>query len=301
LNALATALPWQPGDNVVCCPDFDHPNATFTWLNLQNLGVELRTVPLLESGALDLPGIKNAMNRQTRLVTLASVNFLTGIRAELGEIGAHCRRNGVFFLVDGAQSTGVLEVDVHVNFIDGWCTAANKGLLGTYGVGLTYCSEEWALRLKPIYLSRFGVDAGELPESEMGPADYRLYPGARRFEVGNANWTGLIALAASMRQLQQYSAADIEHQAVGLALRLANGIRETGFNVPITTRTELQSHIVTVYVGADGERRIEDLDRNLRAESIVFSRRLGAIRFGIHAYNNTADIDTVISIAANTR
>jgi selenocysteine lyase/cysteine desulfurase len=137
----------------------------------------------------------------------------------------------------------------------------------------------------------------------MGPADYKLYPGARRFEVGNANWTGLMAVAASMRQLQQYSAADIQHHTLALALRLATGIREAGFTVPGSKRSrgDLQSHIVSFYAGADGERRIEDLDRNLRAEHIVFSRRLGAIRFGMHAYNNNADIDAVVRIATNTR
>jgi cysteine desulfurase / selenocysteine lyase len=301
LNAIATALPWKRGDNLVYCPDFDHPNATFAWLNFQNLGVELRPVPLLACGALDVSGIRRAMDGKTRLVTLSSVNFLTGMRAELGEIGACCRRNGVFFLVDGAQSTGVLDVDVYADCIDGWCASANKGLLGTYGVGLTYCSEEWASRLKPMYLSRFGVDAGELPESEMGPADYKLYSGARRFEVGNANWTGLIAVATSMRQLQQYSAADTQQQALSLALRLAAGIREAGFAVPSSTRSELRSHIVTIYEGPDGGRRLEDLDQNLRAERVVFSRRLGAIRFGLHAYNNMADIDFVVRIATNTR
>ena len=303
LNAIATALPWERGDNLVFCPDFDHPNATFAWLNFERLGVELRPVPLLASGELDVPGIKQAVDGKTRLVTLASVNFLTGVRAELGDVGAHCRRNGVFFLVDGAQSTGVLDVDVHANHIDGWCASANKGLLGTYGVGFTYCSEEWASRLKPVYLSRFGVDAGDMPETEMGPADYKLYPGARRFEVGNANWTGLMAVAASMRQLQQYSATDIQSHTLALALRLATGVREAGFTVPGSnlSRTDLQSHIVSFYAGADGERRLEALDQNLRAERIVFSRRLGAIRFGMHAYNNTADIDAVVRIATNTR
>ncbi len=301
LNAIATSLPWECGDNLVYCPNFDHPNATFAWLNFQNLGVELRPVALLADGALDVAGIKSAMDRRTRLLTLSSVNFLTGMRAELGEIGACCRRNGVFFLVDGAQSTGVLDVDVQAECIDGWCTAANKGLLGTYGVGLTYCSDAWASRLKPLYLSRFGVDAGELPESEMGPADYKLYSGARRFEVGNANWTGLIALAASMRQMQQYSATDIQQQALSLALRLATGIREAGFVVPGSPRSALRSHIVTVYEGKDGGRRLEDLDQNLRAERVMFSRRLGTIRFGLHAYNHVADIDSVVRIATDTR
>ena len=173
-----TAL--APGDNVVYCPGFDHPNATYAWLNLGHMGVECRPVPLLADGRLDLAAVLRATDSRTRLVTVASVNFLSGMRAELGEIGHHCRRAGIFFLVDGAQSAGVLDVDVEEASIDGWCASANKGLLGPYGVGFAYCREEIARQLRPVYLSRFGVNAGHLPESEMGSPHYDLYAGARR-------------------------------------------------------------------------------------------------------------------------
>ncbi len=87
LNAIATALPWAPGDNVVYCPEFDHPNATYAWLNLSRMGVECRAVPLLGDGRIDNAAVIRATDSRTRLVTVASVNFLTGMRAELGELG----------------------------------------------------------------------------------------------------------------------------------------------------------------------------------------------------------------------
>jgi cysteine desulfurase / selenocysteine lyase len=301
LNAIATALPWTAGDNLVYCPSFEHPNAAYAWLNFSRLGVELRPVPLLEDGRLDVAAIRRATDRRTRLVTVASVNFLTGMRAELGEIGRHCRAEGIFFLVDGAQSTGVLDTNVEMENIDGWCASANKGLLATYGLGFLYCRGELAAKLQPVYLSRFGVDAGELPEAEMGPADYLLYRGARRFEVGNANWTGLGAACASMRQLQQLGAAAIEERAVGLASRLAAGMGEAGFFVPRSSRRELQSHIVAVQGGAHGQAALERLDHALRAAGVVFSRRQGAIRFGLHAYNDESDVDKVIDRAMALR
>ncbi len=158
LNAIATALPWSPGDNVVCSPGFDHPNAAYAWLNLGRMGVEHRPVPLLADGRIDVAAVARATDSRTRLVAESSVDYVSGIRAELGELGHHCRRAGIFFLVDGAQSTGVLEVDVQAACIDGWCAAANKGLLGPYGVGFAYCREEVARQLRPVYLSRFGVE-----------------------------------------------------------------------------------------------------------------------------------------------
>ncbi|MGE0807580.1 MAG: aminotransferase class V-fold PLP-dependent enzyme [Burkholderiaceae bacterium] len=297
LNALATALPWAPGDNAVVCTAFDHPNAAYAWLNLRRLGVELRETPLLADGSIDTARMLRAVDGRTRMVAVSSVNFLTGARAELGEIGTHCRRHGVFFLVDGAQSTGVLDLDVEAACVDGWCASANKGLLGPYGVGLLYCHEEWAATMHPCYLSRFGIDAGELPESEMGPQHYALYAGARRFEVGNANWAGLMAVAASMAQLLILGTATIEVRAVELATRLSQGLLEAGFNVPRPERHDLRSHIVAVHGGVHGEKGVAALDAALRAHRIVFSRRLGAIRFGLHAYNDEIDVDRVVDLA----
>jgi cysteine desulfurase / selenocysteine lyase len=297
LNALATALPWSPGDNVVFCPDFDHPNAVYAWLNLSRMGVEHRPVPLLANGGLDLAAILRATDSRTRLVAVASLNYVSGIRAELAELGQHCRRAGIFFLVDGAQSTGVLEVDVHEAHIDGWCCSGNKGLLGPYGVGFVYCREEIARQLQPVYLSRFGVDAGDLPESEMGPAQIELYAGARRFEVGNANWTGLMAVAASMRQLGQFAQSTLERRTVSLASRLAEGLRGAGFEVPRLERSDLQSHIVAVYRGVHDQARLERLDQQLGLAHVTFSRRLGSIRFGLHAYNTESDVDQVVDLA----
>jgi cysteine desulfurase/selenocysteine lyase len=297
LNAIATALPWSPGDNVVYCPEFDHPNAAYAWLNLGRMGVECRPVPLLADGRIDVAAVARATDSRTRLVTVSSVNFVSGIRAELEELGHRCRRAGVFFLVDGAQSTGVLEVDVEKACIDGWCASANKGLLGPYGVGFAYCREELARQLRPVYLSRFGVDAGDRSESEMGAPQDDLYAGARRFEVGNANWTGVIAVAASMRQLGQFAQSAVERRAVGLASRLAEGLTDAGFEVPRLDRRDLQSHIVAVYGGGHDRARLERLDQQLCSTRVEFSRRLGAIRFGLHAYNTESDVDHVVDLA----
>jgi cysteine desulfurase/selenocysteine lyase len=44
LNTVAASLPWQAGDNVVLCPELEHPNNVYCWLNLRHRGVEVRMV-----------------------------------------------------------------------------------------------------------------------------------------------------------------------------------------------------------------------------------------------------------------
>src|SRR6185436_12094022 len=45
LNIIATAIHWHRGENVVLCPELEHPNNVYAWLNLRRYGVEVRTVP----------------------------------------------------------------------------------------------------------------------------------------------------------------------------------------------------------------------------------------------------------------
>ena len=44
LNMIATGIEWKPGDNVIVCPELEHPNNVYVWLNLRSRGLEVRTV-----------------------------------------------------------------------------------------------------------------------------------------------------------------------------------------------------------------------------------------------------------------
>jgi cysteine desulfurase / selenocysteine lyase len=131
----------------------------------------------------------------------------------------------------------------------------------------------------------------------MSPWPHEHCNGARRFEVGNANWTGLIAVATSMRQLGQFAQSAVTRRAVDLASRLPVGLRDAGYDVPRLDWRDLHSHIVAVYSGAHDRARQERLDAQLSATHVTFSRCLGAIRFGVHAYNTEADVDHVVDLA----
>ena len=111
INAIATAIPWRAGDNVVLCAGLEHPNNVLPWIHLRRLGVEMRVIEPVE-GAIDADTIMAAINSRTRVVTCSSVTFAPGLRADLGTIGRACRSRGVLFLVDAAQSAGIIPLDV---------------------------------------------------------------------------------------------------------------------------------------------------------------------------------------------
>src|SRR5687767_1949576 len=189
INMIATAFHWKRGDNVVLCPELEHPNNVYPWFNMRRYGLEVREVAP-RGGHIPVDEIIGRMDGGTRVVTVSTVSFAPGFRTDVDALGRACRERGVMLLVDAAQSAGVLHTDVQRSLIDALAVSTQKGLLGLYGMGFLYCRREWADRLKPAYLARFGVDVGEgAHEASMGGDEYQLAQGARRFDLGNYNFS----------------------------------------------------------------------------------------------------------------
>ncbi len=160
LNIVGAGLGLGRGDQVVVAPAAEHPNNVFPWLwQAQENGVEVVSVVPSPQESLEEAIIRH-IGARTRLVTVTGVDFGTGRRTDLTAIGTACRAHGAFLLVDSAQSSGVLAQNMASLPVDGWATAAQKGLLGVYGIGLLYVRDAWVERVKPVSLARFSVEVG---------------------------------------------------------------------------------------------------------------------------------------------
>ena len=108
INVVATALPWKAGHNVVLCQEVEHPSNIFPWYNIRDtFGVEVRSIRSV-SGIIDPQTLFEAVDENTKLLTVASVSFAPGFRTDIDRISQFCRDRGIFFLVDAAQSAGIL-------------------------------------------------------------------------------------------------------------------------------------------------------------------------------------------------
>lgn len=303
LNAIAASLPWRPGDNIVFCPELEHPNNVYPWLNLKTrLGVELRTVEPRD-GHVPSDEIVAAMDGHTRLVTVPTVSFAPGFITDVRPIADACRRLGTFFLVDAAQSVGVIHTDVEEMGVDGLAAATQKGLLAFYGCGFLYCRRDWAERIQPAYLARFGVAlGGDSHETAMDRESLRLAAGARRFDLGNYNYLGVTAAKASLDFLLGLGIRRIESYVRGLAERLINGMLELGLPVAGGEPGPHVGHIVAVGTSGGGRHytaddpRMNRLYEHLAKNRVRLSIRRGILRFSLHVYNNEGDVDRVLQL-----
>jgi len=199
LNMVAAAVDWRDGDNVVVCLDMEHPNNVYPWLNQRAIhGIEVRSVAHRD-GHVEAQRIVEAMDARTRLVTLPTVSFAPGFRTDVAAVAQACKERDVLLLADGVQSVGILDTDVRALGVDALAVSTQKGLCGLYGMGFLYCRREWAERLRPAYLARFGVDLGAgAHEAAMGADNYALQPGTKRFDLGNYNYPGITVAQKSL-------------------------------------------------------------------------------------------------------
>jgi cysteine desulfurase/selenocysteine lyase len=303
LNTIAGSIPFEEGDNVVLSSDLEHPNNIYPWYNLRDrIGIEVRDVPSRD-GHIDVPGMIAALDGRTRIVTCSTVTFSPGYRTDVPTLGRACRERGVFLLVDAVQSCGSLTTDVEEMQVDALAVSTQKGLQGLYGMGFLYCRKEAAGGLRPERLARFGVNLGEdTHEAATGEQDFELMPGARRFEVGNYNFPGAAAAEPALDLMLDLGAEAIEERNCRLAHRLATGMHQLGLPVCGALDDPNRTHIVTVgemdlhnHDGA-GDGALQSLFDHLWANDVRLSIRRGVLRFGIHFYNNDADIDRVLDL-----
>ena len=303
LTLIAASLPWQAGDNVVICRGLEHPNNIYPWLNLQNrFGVEVRDVPDRD-GAIDIEAMIDAIDDKTRLVSVSTVTFAPGLRADIPSLGRVCRNKDVFLLVDAVQSVGILDSDVEKLLVDGLAVSTQKGLLGLYGMGFLYCRRAWAERIVPAALARFGVDlGGDVHEATMGDAHYELAPGARRFDLGNYNYPAAYAIEPALDMLLGAGPPAVESYVCGLSHRLAAGLHQLG--IPISGDLSGTQLVHTVTAGhytpnqhdGAGDAATAALYDHLEANDVILTVRRGMLRFSLHIYNNEADVDRVLDL-----
>jgi selenocysteine lyase/cysteine desulfurase len=291
INIAAHALPLAPGDNVLMC-DQEYPAVVYPFMNLARLrGIEARIVPN-DGGGTTIDLLERHADARTRAVALSTVEFVTGFRADLAAIGEWCRARGAWFIVDGIQSLGALDIDVKAARIDALATGGHKWLLAPMGAGFLYVDRDRLGQLSQPFAGASSVVDAE------NYLDYNLtfLPTARRFELGVPNTLGVAGLGASLGLLLSLGIPAIEAWTLHLAARLTEGMERLGFRRIGSRKREHLSQIVSFE--AAGSLSIADASARLDAAHVIHTIRSGHLRLAAHCFNTVADVDAACAALA---
>lgn len=212
----------QAGDHVVTT-DLEHNSVSRPLVKLADDGViTLTRVPSDSGGTVHPDAIASAITAKTRLVALTHASNVLGTVQPVVEVGKLCRERGVLFLVDAAQTVGVLPIDVQAMHIDLFAFPGHKGLFGPTGTGGLYVAPG-----VPIRAWREGGTGGD-SKSPTQP------PGFPEFlEGGTPNLLGIVGMIAGLDFVQEKGVGAIHRHEIDLCERLRVAVADNPLIVPV--------------------------------------------------------------------
>lgn len=290
LSFVAYGLAWQAGDNIVSSNE-EFPSNRLPWESLADQGVEFRQADLYSA---DTPedALFALVDSHTRLLTISSIQFASGLRLDLERIGEFCKRRGILFCIDAIQSLGAVRFDVQAYQADFVMADGHKWMFGPEGLGVFYTSPEARDKLK---LSQYGWHMmKDTHNYENKP--WEVHPTARRFECGSPNMLGIHAFSASLSLLLETDMAIVEALVIEKSGYLKDAIDKNEHTILLSAKqSRLESGIVIFKHRTVSN---EVLYQYLQDNGVVCALRGGGIRFSPHFYNTVEEIDRALELIA---
>jgi len=287
LSIVAHGLGWQAGDNIIST-DQEFPSNRIVWESLQPLGVELR---LAELNRTDDPeaAMMRLADRNTRLLTVSSVQYGTGLAMDLQRLGAFCHSHDILFCVDAIQSLGAIRLDAQLIHADVVAADGHKWMLGPEGLAMLYTRPALRQRLR---LRQYGWHmtrhAGDFDCTDWQPSET-----GTRFEPGSPNMLGIHALNASLSLLEEIGMDRVEACVLKNASTLIARIRQE-HKLELMTPPDRHAGIVTF---RHREADHAGLYRALMQHGVICAPRGGGIRFSPHFYHPPEQLERAVALA----
>lgn len=289
LSVIAQGLAWRAGDNVVI-PVQEFPSNRIVWEALGACGVEVRSVDISASPDPE-SALLAAIDNRTRLLSVSSVQFDSGLRLDLTRLGRACEDAEVLFCVDAIQSLGAIPLDVRAIRADFVVADGHKWLLGPEGVALFYCRREL---LETLRLHQFGWHMVE----HLGDYDRRDWEPARtarRFECGSPNMLGIHALEASLGLLEEIGREVIYRNVMNNTSYLIDIIDSTsGKYRLVTPRSEARHAGIVSFKPLSAD--VRETHRRLQTAGVICAVRSGALRFSPHFHTPPQDLERAVAL-----
>jgi cysteine desulfurase/selenocysteine lyase len=208
------------GDNIIVSEMEHHSNLVPWQIVCARKGVEIRVLPFLDDGRLEIEKLMPLIDDRTRLVAVTQASNVLGTRPDLPALIAGAHSKGVPVMVDGCQGVVHGGVDVAALGCDFYAFSGHK-LYGPTGIGVLYGKREWLDRMPPF------MGGGDMVDRvSFEGTTYAALP--LKFEAGTANYVGAAGLAAAIEWLQQFDSQAIEAHEQALCKAMTERLQAIG-------------------------------------------------------------------------
>lgn len=294
---IALSIPWKRGERIVCF-DGEFPTNVTPWQRAaQTFELELAFLPV--AGFRDARGealgrLEAELRRGARLVAVSAVQFQSGLRMPLSEMGALCARYGAELFVDSIQAVGALPLNPRALGVHYMANGGHKWLGGLEGTGFLWVAQECVPKLVPRTAGWLSHEhpfqflfegAGHLHYERpiRAKADY--------LETGVTNALGFACLEPSVATLLSLGVDRIYEHLQRLHQRLEEGLTPLGF-VSQRGAPDARSGILSFAPPAQVD--IVALPAELAKRGVIVTAPDGLLRFAPHWPTNESNVDAAI-------
>jgi cysteine desulfurase family protein len=194
----------------VITTDLEHNSVSRPLVAMEKAGlISLTRVAADGGGTVDPDAIRKAVMPKTKLIAVTHASNVLGTIQPIAEIGKVAREHDIIFLVDAAQTAGVIPIDIQALQIDMLAFPGHKSLLGPTGTGVLYVSPR--IQLGPWREGGTGGDSATPTQ----PAEFPYF-----LEGGTPNVLGVAGLIAGLQYVESEGLAKIHRHETGLTERL---------------------------------------------------------------------------------
>lgn len=291
-SIIAAGLDLKSGDEVIF-ESHAHPGGSFPWLSRsQRDGIRVKVFdPDPTSFAGNLERIEALITPRTRVIQVSHITAPTGIVFDVAAIATLARSKGIWFHIDGAQSAGMIPVDLSRIGCDSYATSGHKWMGGPRGTGILYIAQDRVEEVATLHAGGHSGDSYELP------GGIEFHKGARRHEYGTRATELVEGLRVAMDFQTRIGKERIEAYGAERVEELYRGL-EAIDSVSVLTPSdpEMRRSIITFKsskVAFDPLNNALSRDYKLRCRRVT-ERGLDAVRVSPHIYNSPENCARVV-------
>jgi selenocysteine lyase/cysteine desulfurase len=293
INIVCNGLPLKRGDEVIMTTH-EHVGNAVPWLARQKRdGIVLKLFePSTKSAQENLDRLAHLISKRTRVISVPHATTTTGQILPVKEIAALAKTKHLWCFIDGAQTAGMLPLNLHEIGCDAYATSGHKWLLGPKGTGLLYVRKDMLEVIQPLQVGAYS-DAGY----DLQTGELKFHPTAQRYEYGTVSAPLFAGLGAAIDFLLKIGMENIWARDAALSTALLNGLQEMSnveilsplhqaergaiitFKMKNTEYLKLQSFLAEKY--------------KLRTRG-VSEAGLNALRISWHLYNSFEEVKRVL-------
>ena len=230
----------KAGDHVLVS-SMEHNAVMRPLTQLLDKGIAFDIIPCDKTGSIQLESMDSLIRPNTVALIINHASNVCGTIQPLESIGSICKTHNLQFIVDAAQTAGVIPIDVKACHIDALCFTGHKGLLGPQGIGGIILTKEMAQNLTPLIAG----GTGSFSHLETMPTHM---PDA--FEAGTLNLPGIIGLNEGLSYIESQGMENIHNHELALTQAFLEGLQSIDV-VNIVGKQDIQDRTAVVSITID--------------------------------------------------